>query len=204
MKTRKGSAISSSASPHPRIDPGVCISDEIRGKFKEKLTTIIDNHYKTYISTREYNKIKDGLIAEIGESLYKYCHDNENLTDIEKLDVYVQIARCILMNLDTDSHVHNDYLLDRVLRKKIRPRDLVDMKAHEMCPDKWKDIYDAIMNQTNIEQRKNMSMTTSQKFQCPKCSERKCTYYELQTRSADEPSTIFISCTVCNFRWRTE
>lgn len=39
-------------------------------------------------------------------------------------------------------------------------------------------------------------------FQCSRCKERKCTYYQLQTRSCDEPMTTFVTCTVCGNRWR--
>lgn len=27
-------------------------------------------------------------------------------------------------------------------------------------------------------------------FKCSKCNQRKCTYYQMQTRSADEPMTV--------------
>jgi transcription elongation factor S-II len=33
-------------------------------------------------------------------------------------------------------------------------------------------------------------------FACPKCKERNCSYTELQTRSADEGTTIFLFCHV--------
>ena len=39
-------------------------------------------------------------------------------------------------------------------------------------------------------------------FQCGKCKQRKCTYYQMQTRSADEPMTTFVTCIVCNNRWK--
>ena len=29
-----------------------------------------------------------------------------------------------------------------------------------------------------------------------------CTYYQLQTRSADEPMTTFVTCLTCNARWK--
>lgn len=45
-----------------------------------------------------------------------------------------------------------------------------------------------------------MEASTDQ-FLCGKCKNRKCTYYQLQTRSADEPMTTFVTCTVCNNRW---
>jgi len=39
-------------------------------------------------------------------------------------------------------------------------------------------------------------------FQCGKCKNWKCTYTQAQTRSADEPMTTFVTCTVCNNRWK--
>ena len=39
-------------------------------------------------------------------------------------------------------------------------------------------------------------------YKCSKCGSRKCSYYELQTRSADEPMTQFINCLNCNNRWK--
>lgn len=39
-------------------------------------------------------------------------------------------------------------------------------------------------------------------FKCPKCQKRKVTYYQMQTRSADEPMTNFITCLYCNNRWK--
>ena len=39
-------------------------------------------------------------------------------------------------------------------------------------------------------------------FTCRKCGSKKTTYYSLQTRSADEPMTNFITCTGCENRWK--
>ena len=39
-------------------------------------------------------------------------------------------------------------------------------------------------------------------FKCGKCKQRACTYYQLQTRSADEPMTTFITCVNCGNRWK--
>ena len=40
-------------------------------------------------------------------------------------------------------------------------------------------------------------------FKCGKCKLWKTTYYEMQTRSADEPMTVFITCHNCNIRWKS-
>ena len=39
-------------------------------------------------------------------------------------------------------------------------------------------------------------------FRCAKCKKRNCTYYQMQTRSADEPMTSFITCLCCSNRWK--
>jgi len=43
---------------------------------------------------------------------------------------------------------------------------------------------------------------TTNMFKCNKCKQRECTYYQLQTRSADEPMTTFVTCTYCGNRWK--
>ncbi|MBP02745.1 MAG: transcription factor S [Rhodospirillaceae bacterium] len=37
---------------------------------------------------------------------------------------------------------------------------------------------------------------------CGKCGMSKTSSYEMQTRSADEPMTIFANCLCCGNRWR--
>ena len=39
-------------------------------------------------------------------------------------------------------------------------------------------------------------------FICGKCKSKKCTYYQLQTRSADEPMTTFVTCLDCGNRFK--
>ena len=37
---------------------------------------------------------------------------------------------------------------------------------------------------------------------CPKCGHNEAYYWELQTRSADEPATRFFKCVKCGHTWR--
>jgi DNA-directed RNA polymerase subunit M/transcription elongation factor TFIIS len=39
-------------------------------------------------------------------------------------------------------------------------------------------------------------------FKCGRCKSMKTTYYEMQTRSADEPMTVFVSCHNCGKNWK--
>jgi DNA-directed RNA polymerase subunit M/transcription elongation factor TFIIS len=42
---------------------------------------------------------------------------------------------------------------------------------------------------------------TSQ-VRCERCGARKASFYQLQTRSADEPMTTFYRCLECGAQWR--
>ena len=39
-------------------------------------------------------------------------------------------------------------------------------------------------------------------FKCGKCKSIKTTYYQLQTRSADEPMTTYVTCMNCGSKWK--
>ena len=45
-------------------------------------------------------------------------------------------------------------------------------------------------------------MATTDMYKCGKCKQNKTVYYKLQTRSADEPETTFITCVNCNHKWK--
>jgi len=44
----------------------------------------------------------------------------------------------------------------------------------------------------------------SSAFACPACGIRRCSYVQVQTRSADEAMTVFATCLACAHRWTTE
>lgn len=58
------------------------------------------------------------------------------------------------------------------------------------------------------EQNMNSAMAAqpeksiSDQLECGKCKQRKVSYSQAQTRSADEPMTTFCECTVCGNRWK--
>ncbi|KAJ4822363.1 hypothetical protein Tsubulata_037824 [Turnera subulata] len=49
----------------------------------------------------------------------------------------------------------------------------------------------------------NTQEATTDQFKCGKCGKRETTYYQLQTRSADEPMTQYITCVSCQNRWKS-
>ena len=39
-------------------------------------------------------------------------------------------------------------------------------------------------------------------FTCRKCKSKRTTYYQMQTRGADEPMTNFVSCMDCSYNFK--
>jgi transcription elongation factor S-II len=115
--------------------------------------------------------------------------------------VYLSNLRKITSNLYSESYVKNTELIQKYKNKEITFKDISEMNHYSLFESKWKE---RIEHQKNIEKRQlegNKSMATDQ-FLCTRCFKRECTYYEMQTRSADEPMTIFINCLNCGKNWR--
>lgn len=74
-------------------------------------------------------------------------------------------------------------------------------KPWELWPEKWpapnKDKAVSWDAQNGGEDEEESGL-----FTCRKCRKRNTTYYQMQTRSADEPMTTFIQCKNCGNRWR--
>lgn len=81
---------------------------------------------------------------------------------------------------------------------------LVNLAAEELASDARKS-ENAQIRKTALaeaERGQHMKKATTDQFQCGKCKQRKCQYYQMQTRSADEPMTTFVTCVNCGNRWK--
>ncbi len=117
------------------------------------------------------------------------------------VQIYLSNARSIVGNLQPNSYIQNKSLFARFKAGEITLEELTNFNFNDLYPELWKDLS---MRQFEREKRLlegNKSMATDQFF-CKRCKKRECTYYELQTRSADEPMTIFIQCVNCGKQWR--
>jgi DNA-directed RNA polymerase subunit M/transcription elongation factor TFIIS len=108
-------------------------------------------------------------------------------------EVYRQILRSILSNLHPKSPVNNTRLLSRVQEGEFTLYEIPFMSSYDMFPERWFALKDKLLQREQKILEGNKSRATDQ-FKCRRCQKRECTYYELQTRSADEPMTIFITC----------
>ena len=84
------------------------------------------------------------------------------------------------------------------------PEQVVGMSVKELASSSLKAQREAEARWARDEARSDLGKLNglTDMFRCGKCRERKCTYYQMQTRSADEPMTVFVRCTVCGNRWK--
>ena len=86
-------------------------------------------------------------------------------------------------------------LLEDVLNRRTTYRTLVEMTPDELRGESV--VHEPILSHTEL-----LDSIPDGAFKCRRCQSRKTTYYEMQTRCADEPMTVFVTCMNCNNRWK--
>lgn len=121
--------------------------------------------------------------------------------------VYDHKARGLASNLDARSYVGNVGLHGRVSASEgcpppeLAPHDVALLPRNLVFPERWRDVVNTkLQRDAYISSARPKAMTDQ--FKCARCKQRECSYVELQTRSCDEPATLFIQCIPCGHRWR--
>jgi transcription elongation factor S-II len=110
---------------------------------------------------------------------------------------YLKIGRKILANITYTPN--SEEVKYKIKNKLYNAEDLANMTHEELYPELWSNLKLKIMSK--IASRSNEEVPDGL-FKCGKCQSWKTTYYQMQTRSADEPMTTYVTCTNCNKRWK--
>lgn len=171
-------------------------ADSISQQSQDKRDTIINGFSELLDNDQE-------LAVECERHLYELAHQLTNGSNLDHQDfrnIYESKVFNILENLDPDGYVGNPNLHIRVKKKEVSPAQLVRMTDRELYPEKWAK-YDEKRRQ-EIQHQEAQSESASDFYRCGKCKKRRTTYYQMQTRSGDEPMTTFIRCLECGNRWK--
>lgn len=121
--------------------------------------------------------------------------DNRKHTERYK-QKFLELKKCLQFSPD---------LKKKLLNRELKTSMVFDMQPNHMWPG---GPYDKRL-QASIERsmKKEVSIVNEKDykglFRCAKCREYKTTYYEMQTRSADEPMTVFVTCHICDITWKS-
>jgi transcription elongation factor S-II len=111
------------------------------------------------------------------------------------VQIYIDRLRSIFTNLN------KSHLLDQLNSGSIKAHTIAFMTHQELNPEKWNELIIAKSKRDQNKFENNLEAATDT-FTCRKCKSNKCTYMQLQLRSADEPMTTFVTCLSCGNRWR--
>ena len=142
------------------------------------------NETRTHVLQNLLKKITTKKAENVEKSIYNYTIQYANAHDIDKIwsNVYFnhiyKLKACEIIDSLDDETIRD------IECKKISAASLAFLSEHTQEEAVLEnDVEDGI-------------------FQCRKCGSKKTSYYSLQTRSADEPMTNFITCIQCKNRWK--
>ena len=115
--------------------------------------------------------------------------------------IYINKARSLYSNIYGGSYIKNELLLNKIKKNLISIEEIANLNCQEIFPEHWKIFLDEKYKQEKIMYEDDIEANTDL-FKCGRCKQRKYSYYDLQTRSADEGMTSFITCLVCGNRWK--
>lgn len=160
--------------------------------------------FRKNICSKLQNIIGNEIISiNLEKGIFNYTLKEGNIKKIIKkwdnpsfVQLYLDRLRSIYINLQ------NEELLEQLKTGEITPQILAFMTHQEMNKERWKELIEQKIKRDANKYTSNLQASTDM-FTCRKCKSKKCTYYELQTRSADEPATIFVTCLDCGKNWKS-
>lgn len=167
----------------------------IRDKVIENFTELFDSQplsvqFETELLHSVNNlAIKEGIEVDWGNRVFWNLYRNKAISLYENLK-------------GLNSYVENkENWLEKLKSNQLTIPQFVEMNAFDMCPSRWKATIEKIIE---TEKKLYSKKDSASIFMwCSSCKKKsKCDYYQMQTRSADEPMTTFVTCLECDKQWK--
>ena len=173
----------------------------------EKFYNLIKHNISNYNYDYNDNDIKK-MCINIERGIFNYAiHSYSNYNSyIETWNeqfktLYIGRSVTIYKNLNPNSTLKNTNLLIRLLSKEFNEFEMCLFTPKEMFPERWNELLE-ICKQSEPKYIDKPQVIDDGVFKCGKCKSYKTSYYQLQTRSADEPMTTFVNCANCGNKWK--
>jgi DNA-directed RNA polymerase subunit M/transcription elongation factor TFIIS len=167
--------------------------DNIRNKINSEFNVLVeDEKIANEIEVGIYNCIiqlsdTKGIVKKWENPIFK--------------SMYKMKAMQIYANIDPKSYIQNNNLLQKIKNNEIKPYDIAFMDHKTLYPEKWSSLLKDKSKRDAVRYEVRTEIATDI-YQCGRCKKSMCTYYQLQTRSSDEPMTTFVTCLNCQKRWK--
>lgn len=121
----------------------------------------------------------------------QFCKSNSN-NMIMAQSIYKDMVQNLIFNCEQNNRTIRK-IKRAIKKKKYNPYNLSFLRPEELDEDNWMKI---ILRKNNTEE-KLTNLPTIEWNPCVICKSTRYYYYQLQTRSADEPMTTFYICNKC-------
>jgi DNA-directed RNA polymerase subunit M/transcription elongation factor TFIIS len=115
------------------------------------------------------------------------------------------VRRCYCFLLQTTRfNLDAPHILNQLLDGSLQPKEYVAMDRMDVWPSRWSDALNEARMKALIKEQcgEDIAKIPDSDITCRRCGGRKVSYTQLQTRSADEPMTVFAYCHGCSRRFR--
>jgi transcription elongation factor S-II len=175
----------------------------------------VDKSLKSDNSEAASEDVRDRCVVMIYDALAS--DSNAQTKTLSQCAIAIERECCKLMNYDTGKAYRakirtlflnlkdkgNPALRNEIVLGQMTADRVVRLTKEEMASESMKAMNERIQEQ-NLFNSKGVGEVQAEtdSFKCGRCGQRKCVYFQMQTRSADEPMTTFVTCTVCGLRWK--
>ncbi|KAL9260611.1 Transcription elongation factor TFIIS-like protein [Drosera capensis] len=197
QENRMKNPIMSAARPtaSPKLTSIIKCNDQVRDKMRELLLEALCK-----VSNEAVGNIRDEVDASdpirVAVTVESQLFESWGRSSGAHKNKY----RSLLFNLEDQN---NPDFRRRVLLGHVSPEEIVVMPPEDMASDQRKAENKQINEKALFEcERGGAPKATTDQFKCGRCGQRKTTYHQMQTRSADEPMTTYVTCVNCNNHWK--
>jgi len=162
----------------------------------EKNCCDIDQLQTKYLSLTSELKDKTDELEVLQQIKFKCESDIKDLK-VSLHDKQAEIEE--LLNLKDEK---NPSLRERVNNGEISAAQLCNMSVQELASKELNEQRKKLADEATKRSMIAKNEATTDQFRCSRCNKRECSYSQLQTRSADEPMTVFVCCINCGHRWK--
>lgn len=181
------------------------VSSKPRNSKNDGVDTNIHNHKlrdmvirALYDALAKESEHPPSSVLDSAKSIEEEMNKLNNCDENEK--AYKDKYRIIYSNIISKN---NPDLKHKITNGDVTPQYLVSCDPKELAPEHLKKKLEEIAKQNlHNAQGATIQRSITDRFTCGKCKEKKVSYYQLQTRSADEPLTTFCTCESCGNRWK--
>lgn len=164
------------------------------------ITNILSQRYLHYFDTTISKAIINGI----------YCYAWLIVTEAnlpvggDAFNVIVKTKHNLIVS-SLENNTAADDLKTKVKDKLLYPPDILAFKSRiQLLPEFYGNKAKEILKRAEAEDADIIDPEKMEDgfYECKKCGKRKTKHQEMQTRSADEPMTIFVICYLCHITWK--